>query len=248
MKLDKVYDFFLLPLSERHSLVEKIFSSITVLALTVLTSGIYLIPLGIAYWKNRHVVVLTPQNPNAPSNPLTPQTTKVEEVKKNISEPTPKIDEIKRAHHKQLQQFEEWAQKGDWKRFTPHYSHYDWWVFPIQRASSLGTKYSVNDAEIQILKNDTDFMAKYRRGVELVLNSWGWDPIQNQEIPLGQKTPDQKWEGYGVRLGKMADSLYLFGEKELYSSVQKFSQTCCYRANVTPLEGWVIQNLSRNFN
>lgn len=157
---------------------------------------------------------------------------------------TTKIDLIKRDHQQQLAQFEDWAQHKDWKMFT--HAHYDWWMFPIQRKSSRGTTYSVSDADIEILKNDADFMSKYRRGVELVLNSWGWDPIQNLEIPPGQKTAAQRWEGYDVRLGKMADSLYLFGEKELYKSVQKFAQTCCYRPGVKPLDIWVIQNLSRD--
>lgn len=158
-----------------------------------------------------------------------------------------KIKRVKEKNAEQVKAFEQWAEKKDWIRFTPQYSHYDWWAFPISRSSlGQGDKYAVNSVEIQALKADDDFMRNYRRSVELVVNSWGWDLNKDVPIAADEITSDQLWTGYGVRLGKMADSLKLFDEKDLYRKLQHFFDSVCVPlANRYPLEDWVYKNLGR---
>jgi hypothetical protein len=144
---------------------------------------------------------------------------------------------VKEKHQEQLNDFEAWARKEDWGRFAN--SHYDWWMFPISRSSmGQGDTYTVLKPEIETLKQDPEFMQNYRRGVELVVKSWGWD--LDKGLPLENKKPSQQWTYYDVRLGKMADSLNLFGEKELFDKLQKCVKQC---TNVDKLQGWVGQHL-----
>lgn len=161
-----------------------------------------------------------------------------------------KLQDIKQRQAQQLQQFEAWADANDWKMFGPEYSHYDWWMFPVTRPSaSYGIYFSVNPAEITQLKSDEAFMHNYRRGVELVVNSWGWDLIQEKPIPDELRTSDQQWTGYGVRLGKMADSLYSFGEIVLYRKLQLFfKEICVPLMSQYPLESWVEQVLKKEIH
>ncbi|MFT4552852.1 MAG: hypothetical protein ACI9S8_001484 [Chlamydiales bacterium] len=149
-----------------------------------------------------------------------------------------KVDVLKRKHAKQLAQFEVWARANEWQNFET--SHYDWWIFPISRDSAgQGSSYTVYKNEIAALKNDPEFMKNYRRGVDLVVKSWGWDLSQNLEVQ--NKQPSQRWIGYGVRLGKMADSLRLFGEKDLHARLQTFAYNCARPKNLEP---WVKRNLN----
>lgn len=245
------YNFFIHQLDVSHSVIKKVFSSITVLALSILISGYFLLLLGglnlrdhlVVVQKNKNErvsdvnFVLTDQNKSMPSTPISqPHSGHVDKDKINL---------IKRKHLEQLKKFEEWAKNNDWKMFKPEHSHYDWWMFPIMRSSSYGLTYSVNVVEIEALKADPEFMERYRRGVELVVKSWGWDLHQQQAVQ--NPTSEQKWTGYGVRLGKMADSLYLFGEKDLYRKLQLFfNQVCLTQIQQYPLEKWVSETLLRN--
>lgn len=160
--------------------------------------------------------------------------------------PLHKVDQIKQKHSEQLQKFEQWASAKDWKLFTPTYSHYDWWMFPVARPSShYGDIYQVSQADVDALKADPKFMKEYRRGVELVVRSWGWDLQRQCSVLETERTPEQRWTGYGVRLGKMADSLLLFGEDDLYRKLQLFYQAiCCPLLHQMPLEHSVKEALS----
>jgi len=134
-----------------------------------------------------------------------------------------KIGNLKEQHQTYLLDFREWANEDQWGMFDHKYSHYDWWMFPIDKTSaSHGTKYQLNQREIEKLKNDAEFMKDYREGVKLVLKSWGWDVDADKGAKVKSPKELQEWKGYRVRLGKMADSLSLFEETELYDQVKKF--------------------------
>ncbi len=149
---------------------------------------------------------------------------------------TAKVANLKRRQAEQLVIFEGYAQKHQWERF--HTDHYDWWMFPVNRPSSYGDQYNFSATELESLRNDPEFMASYRRGVQLVALSYGWDTTSSTPVPRIEK--GQGWRHYGVRLGKMATSLQLLHEKGLFQSMQQFA-----RLMVDPLkvDGWVIESL-----
>jgi len=148
------------------------------------------------------------------------------------------IQALKQKHAAQLKQFEQWAEARDWLAFLHH--HYDWWMFPISRTSlGQGAQYTVYRQEIESLKNDREFMENYRRGVKLLTLSWGWDI--DQQKPVNNPDPDQKWNHYEVRLGKMADSLKLFGEIELFKSLRQYFLSL--PASEQPKEEWARAHL-----
>lgn len=157
---------------------------------------------------------------------------------------------VKRVQSEHLNEyFEVWAFDKRWEWFKPNPSgnspgaHYDWWMFPISRSSSgYGELFALDAEQIKTLKADKEFMKNYRRGVELVLLSWGWDIRHGRPVSEEERTKDQRWEGYGVRLGKMANSLFLLEEMDLYGKVQKFFE---HIRHEYPLEGWVVENCSR---
>ena len=98
--------------------------------------------------------------------------------------------------------------------------HYDWWMFPTDRSSSLGTKFQLSSEHFRKLAANQAFMKNYKEGIQIVLEAIS--------------SPSQIWNGYGVRLAKMANSLKLFianssGDQRrelesVYESVQQFYQ------------------------
>lgn len=118
-----------------------------------------------------------------------------------------------------LSKFKKWAEEGSWKSF--HNEHYDWWMFPLdQNTASKGMKYTVFADQIKELKKDNAYLKDYRLGVILLMMSWGWD-MKNQCF-YNDPGNQQAWTGYQVRLGKLAYSLILFQQWDLYESVEKF--------------------------
>lgn len=137
-----------------------------------------------------------------------------------------KLEKIKNRQAEQVRQFERYADSNQWRLFRPEHSHYDWWAFPIivdfPNPSSKTQEYAVTHEEIQELKKDPEFMARYKKCVQLVVQSWGWDLEHDRAIPESQRNSDQQWTGYGVRLGKMMKSLRFFEEKELFQKLKHF--------------------------
>lgn len=152
---------------------------------------------------------------------------------------TARVKDIKQQHSGQIAKFTEWANADSWHRFDM--SHYDWWAFPITRNShKYGNRFALSKSEIESLKQDPAFMEGYRQGVNLVARSWGWDI--NQSTSIFHKYGAQRWTGHNVRLGKMGDSLQLFGQDDLFQSLQKFSR----QPHVQPtLEPWVKRILEQ---
>ncbi|MGZ3633252.1 MAG: hypothetical protein ACXWM7_02850 [Parachlamydiaceae bacterium] len=229
MDVNQIYNFVFHPLLEEHSASVKTLALLTDLALTILTGGLFLIAFSFIQLRDRDIQVkkgptpesqvATPIIETAPSVPKS--SPKLKEV---VIESSPsKSERVKTAQADQLKNFETWANEKNWKMFTSQYSHYDWWMFPISRSSQgQGDKYAVSEKDVQILKNDPEFMTNYLRGVELVAQSWGWDVKNAKECE--NLTADQKWANYKVRLIKMLESLELFGEGGYLLSMHQFVQ------------------------
>ncbi len=116
----------------------------------------------------------------------------------------------------QLREFESWAKEGRWEEFS--HQHYDWWMFPIDRRSrGYGGMYTVHENQVKALQRRPRFMDNYKRGVALLLYSWGWHPSRNQLFV-------NRFDNNLVRLGKVLQSLDLFGEKQLFESAQEFAK------------------------
>jgi hypothetical protein len=230
MDVNQIYNFVFHPLLEEHSTPVKALALLTDLALTILTGGLFLIAFSFIQLIDRDIQVkngptpesqvATPIIETAPSVPKC--TPKLQEVVIVSSAPTTeKSERVKTAQADQLKKFEIWAKEGNWQKF--HDSHYDWWMFPISRSSrGQGDKYAVLEKDVQVLKNDPEFMTNYLRGVELVAQSWGWDVKNAKECE--NLTADQKWTGYKIRLQKMLESLELFGEGNYLLSMHQFAQ------------------------
>lgn len=249
MRVDKLYNFLFHPMSQ-PTITKKTASVATIIALSIFSAGTFLLAFGIVSLHDRNIKSKT--NPtltkkvfqNVHPNHQKPQTsqtqntnntqTPVQTTQSGAANPNPKIANLKKMHTEQLKKFENWAAKDQWDNFA--HAHYDWWVFPIIRSSAgYGDTYALSKNEIELLKSDPIFMQNYRRGVELVLKSWGWDIQLNNKVT--HPSPQQHWVGYGVRLGKMGDSLQLFGETELFKKTQTFYTTICVPHST--LEPWI---------
>ena len=130
------------------------------------------------------------------------------------------LERLKTTHSAQIDQFENWAARGEWHLF--HSSHYDWWTFPIHKPSSYGLAWTVYEGEVVQLKQDAQFVWKYVRGVELVSASWGWDLLGKAYLP--NPAAEQSWHHWPVRLFKAAQSVQLFGYPELFASLKLFAK------------------------
>jgi hypothetical protein len=136
-----------------------------------------------------------------------------------------------------LNKFIAWAQAGDWEQFGPNFHHYDWWMFPIDRSSSgQGWQFTVYHEDIQALKADQAFLKDYRLGAILLIQSWGWD-VKNK-CSYAHPGQGQKWRNWDVRLGKLAHSLILFEQWDLYDSLEAYVKQLT-QSNVQ-LESWVL--------
>lgn len=136
-----------------------------------------------------------------------------------------------------VNKFVAWAQAGAWEQFGPSHNHYDWWMFPLDRNSAgQGWKYTVYQQDIQALKADQDWLKDYRLGAILLMQSYGWD-VKNHQ-PYTHPAPGQQWRNYGIRLGKLANSLILFEQWDLYASLSAYVE--CLTKRGIKLQSWVL--------
>lgn len=113
------------------------------------------------------------------------------------------------AHYGDLTRFRELSKNRQWSSI--HNLHFDWWMFPVSTNTlSMGWKYSVFGGDILLLKKDSQYIADYLEGVEIVCRAWGWDLGVAQ--PVTKPDADQCWTGYKVRLEKIRLSLKLFAQ------------------------------------
>lgn len=104
-------------------------------------------------------------------------------------------------------------------------AHYDWWMFPTsddgENAPEQQGAFKVSKIEVEELKKDAEFMENYREGIKLQMLSYGWNTDTNSFVK--KRLKNQNYNNYHIRLGKLAHSLGMFGEKELHSSVKAFA-------------------------
>ena len=253
MQIDnEIYYFLFHPLSEKHSIPVKIFASVTVGALTILTAFTFLIPFIYFNWKDRKIRQISgPTKETEIKDTILP---KIETKSKNETEivkdilpkvesekPITTVAKIKAKHTEYLALFEKWEAKKKWGNI--HDAHYDWWMFPIDnRIGGRVNEYTVSDSDIKELKKDPEFMKNYLRGVVLVVRAWGWELLDEKAVSADNKTPEQKWTKWDVRLGKMADSLKLFEQDEYHAKLRIFAQQAIL-GNKHNLEPWVLDHL-----
>lgn len=253
VQLARIYNFLFHPLSYKNY-PNKMLSMITVVALSVLSKGIFTAAFVFVHWqrhKKTEIVENAKVNPatlvliknQKPKMPSILDLHSVRVSKEGVKMDQTKADLIKRDLAQQLQKFEDWAQANEWQRI--HDAHYDWWMFPVERPSSAyGEAYAVNKADVEALKADPIFMNNYRRGVALVVQAWGWDLEKGEAIKSPAK--GQAWDGYGVRLAKMSDSLRLFEEIELHQKLKAFfNQHCLPQQKEVPISdlSWLKRTL-----
>jgi hypothetical protein len=228
MKVE-TYNFFFHPLHESHSCGAKTAAMITLIALSILSAGIYLAVFAYVSLSGKAVepVVGAPTVQNvAAASGVAPVyqrkrfNTSALTKHLNDSSGVSKIRKVKAKQADHLAKLEHLSQNGGWRHLQIHTEHhdsgFDWWMFPVDRSSAtFGSDYKLNASEIESLKADPEFMTSYRNGVILVAKSWGWDLELNQDVT--NKT--QKWSGYNVRLGKMLQSLSLFNQSDLSNNL-----------------------------
>jgi len=118
---------------------------------------------------------------------------------------------------RQLKVFRKKAAKGRWGDI--HYDHFDWFMFPIEDGSQ--SQYNVLEKDVEELKSNSDWHKGYLEGVELVSRAWGWDVKKG--VNVAPMEDGMGWTNWDVRLAKIVRSLWIFGEKEYFESMQKFA-------------------------
>ena len=250
MKIE-LFNFFLRPLHEDHSCLVKTASLITALALTIFTGGLYVIPMLVAHLRANRNVIVGPVS--SQSIPQVAQSVRVAApvyqrrnygavITRQLGDPSvDKVALVKMKQTSHLVKLQALADGDDWASLQMHTMHpdsgFDWWMFPVDRPSaSWGSLYALNAADVASLKADAAFMNSYREGVILVAKSWGWDLENNEDITDSV----QRWTGYNVRLGKMLQSLTLFGESDLKDRLAAFVEAHQLRSG---LDGWILPYL-----
>jgi len=119
----------------------------------------------------------------------------------------------------QLGKFRKYANLRKWQNI--HNDHYDWFMFPIEDGSKA--RYNVYEDDVVELMNNRKWILGYREGIQHCARAWGW----NVKASTLMKPTDEEmgWTHWDVRLAKIIRSLWLFGEKELFDSMQSFAKT-----------------------
>ena len=107
--------------------------------------------------------------------------------------------------------------------------HYDWYMFPVEDGSQA--KFNVLQNDVKELKKNSEWLSNYREAVKIVAKAWGWDTVNNVLI-------ENKYSYWHIRLAKIIRSLWLFEQKDLMKSMQKFAKT------VMPNGGLTYGNIS----
>jgi len=71
-------------------------------------------------------------------------------------------------------------------------------MFPINEKSSRGFSYTLSSENVEELKANKDFIKDLKRGVELLMLSWGWD-IHSEKL-IDNRTRNQVWHDWPVPL------------------------------------------------
>lgn len=203
------YNFLFHPFQEDHSKKTTTISVITNIALTALTSGLYVIA-----FLSVHLL----EGVGGEKSSLSSRKSSFQRRDCFVG-----VEALKQKQYGHLLKLQKLANEGKWQHLQTHTFHpdsgFDWWMFPIDRSSrGQGNLYKLSLRDIENLKKDAEFMANYREGVCLVAKSWGWDLINGIDVT----NESQKWTRYGVRLHKMITSLQLFKQTDLLETLQMF--------------------------
>jgi hypothetical protein len=140
-----------------------------------------------------------------------------------------------------LSKLEDAARQKRWSAFHPSGLQFDWWMFPIPEPSNtFGHKYQVKAAEIALLKSDSSWLCDYRRGFQLIAQSWGWDIEKRDEIP--QCSEHQRWIRYPARLKKMFRSLVAFEQVDYIESLSIFAELNLDAKDLESMKNFLIRH------
>lgn len=119
------------------------------------------------------------------------------------------LENLVAKHNEQIKAFVSWAESQRWDMF--HSGHYDWWAFPIDRPSSLGFSYTLDEQSTALLRHDEAFLARHKLGCTLVLLSWGYS-VETGEF-VSDPAEHQAWARWPIRLEKCARSMALLNQR-----------------------------------
>lgn len=135
-------------------------------------------------------------------------------------------EELLRRHNATLAQFEQNFASNNWRSHNDH--HFDWWAFPFDPGKptvSQGDRYNVPTTDIELLRNNPEFMKSLVRMATIQMWSYGWD-LENRkvlDVPAAELQQRQATcTGHLVRLWKIGSSLIAFGLLEEFSSVSEY--------------------------
>ena len=137
-------------------------------------------------------------------------------------------EELLRRHNATLAQFEKNIASNNWQTHNNH--HFDWWAFPFdpgRPTASQGDRYNVPTTDIELLKNNPEFMKSLARMATIQMWSYGWDMENRKVLDVSAAELQQRQAtctGHSVRLWKVGSSLITFGLLEEFSSILKFVQ------------------------
>lgn len=117
--------------------------------------------------------------------------------------------------------FTDWTKTKDWEKF--HFSHFDWWAFPIdEKSNTYGQQYAVPNEEIKILRQDKEFLERLDENLKNATTAYGWDLSLGSWIPDAIRGKNQIPQSLAqIRLYKMARSALIFGKCSHLKSLQK---------------------------
>lgn len=129
------------------------------------------------------------------------------------------VSELKRLHTKTMREIFIPASLGAWSAM--HHAHFDWWMFPVCTASSHGDRFQVSKSHLEELVADADYLAQYRKAIQIAAAGWGWSLDDRGWLPVRHQ--DQRWQGWPIRLYKMTMSAGLFGQSDQRDGLIRFA-------------------------
>jgi len=133
---------------------------------------------------------------------------------------------------------------------TIYNAHFDWWMFLI----NYGGGHTTEGPNVFILRSwdDVDtlkgipgWIEQFRESVVLVALSWGWDVLNCNTIDNGRRFGASEGSNQNARIHKMIRSLWLFDQKDLFTSMQQFAYLLLERREI-PAKGFVYNGTSQN--
>jgi hypothetical protein len=116
--------------------------------------------------------------------------------------------------------------QNDWFEFLQERALSKQWTEIHQKAESWSKWIFPHDAPVCAkLGNDCSYMRNYGLCVYIVLEAWGWDPVNNWKID--HAWPEQKWHGDQIDIELivlMVRSCVAFGKKSLARLCIKFAE------------------------